>query len=79
MERMANVRLLDLFDQKGGTTKRKTIDHLLSLEITVRKTHANSEQVVSMFFDMGNAYDFTWRHSILMDILWGTEVRSPRV
>ena len=45
MEKMVNVRLLDFFDQKrtlstlqcGGRAKRTTIDHLLSLEATVRK------------------------------------------
>ena len=40
----------------------------MSLEATVRKAQANSEQVVSTFFDMGKAYDLTWRHGILMDI-----------
>ena len=32
--------------------KRTTIDHLLSLEATVRKAQANSEHIVSIFFDM---------------------------
>ena len=76
MERMVNVRLLDFFYQKGtlstlkrgGRAKQTTIDHLLSLEATVRKAQANSEQVVSVFFDMEKAYSLTWRHGILMDI-----------
>ena len=76
MERMVNVRLLEIFDQKGtlstlqcgGRAKRKTIDHLLSLEATVRKAQANGEQVVSIFFDIEKAYDLTWKHGILMDI-----------
>ena len=67
------TRLLDFFDQKrtlqgGGRAKQTTIDHLLSLEATVRKAQANSEQVVSIFFDMEKAYDLTWTHGILMDI-----------
>ena len=73
---MVNVRLLDFFEQKGtlstlqcgGRAKRTTIDHLLSLEATVRKAQANSEHVVSIFFDMEKAYNLTWRHGILMDI-----------
>ena len=76
MERMVDVGLLDFFKQKGtlstlqcgGRTKRTTIDHLLSLEATVRKAQANSEHVVSIFFDMEKAYDLTWRQGILMDI-----------
>ena len=75
-ERMVNVRLLDFFEQKGtlstpqggGRAEQPTIDHLLSLEATVRKAQANSEHVVSIFFDMEKAYDLTWRHGILMDI-----------
>ena len=69
-------KTVELFDQKetlstlqcGGRAKRTTIDHLLSLEATVRKAQANSEHVVSIFFDMEKAYDLTWRHGILMDL-----------
>ena len=76
MERMVNLRLLGFFEQKetlstlqyGGRAKPKTIDHLLSLEATVRNTQANSEHFVSIFFDMEKAYDLIWRHGILIDI-----------
>ena len=45
MERKVNDRMLDFFDQKGtlstlqcgGRAKRITIEHILSLEATVRK------------------------------------------
>ena len=66
---MENVSLLDLYDQKGalstlkcgGRAKRTTIDPHLSLEVTVRKAQANSEQVVSIFVDMQKeTYDLTW-------------------
>ena len=68
MERMVDVSLLDLIYQKGtlstlqcgGRAKLTTIDHLLSLETTVRKAQTNSEQVVSIFYDMEKAYDLTW-------------------
>ena len=40
----------------------------MSLEATVRKAQANSEQVVFIFFDMGKACHLTWSHGILMDI-----------
>ena len=78
-ERIINVRLLDFFDLKwtlltikcGGRAKRTTIDHLLSLEATMRKAQANSEQVVSIFFDMKNLYDWTWRHGIMIELNGG--------
>ena len=67
---------MDYFDQKetlstlqcGGIGRRRTIGHLLSLGATVRKAQANSEQVVSIFFDMIKAYVLTWRYGILMDM-----------
>ena len=73
---MVNVRLLDFFEQKGtlstlqwgSTAKRTNIDHLLSLEATVRKIQANSEQVVTIFFHMEKACDLKWRHGIPMDM-----------
>ena len=76
MKRMINVRLINFLDQKGtlstlkreGRAKRTTIDHLLSLGVTVRKAQAISEQVVSIFFDVEKANDLTWRHGNLMDI-----------
>ena len=57
---VVNVRLLDFFDQKvtlstlqcGDRAKRTTIDHLPSLEATVRKAQTNREQVLSIFFEM---------------------------
>ena len=76
MESMVNVRLLNFLDQKGtlsplqrgGRAQLTTINHFFSLEGTVRKAQANSEQVVSIFFDMEKAYYSTWRHGILMYI-----------
>ena len=76
MERMVYVSLLDFCGQNGtlsrvqsgGRAKQTTIDHLVSLEATVKKAQANSEHVVSIFFDMEKAYDLAWRHGILMDI-----------
>ena len=66
MDGMVNVRLLDFFDQKGtlstlqcgGRAKLTTIDHILSLDATVRKVQANSEQDVSIFFDMKRSIRF---------------------
>ena len=57
---MVYVRLLDFFNRKRtlytlqceGRAKRTNIDHLLSLEATVRKAQANGEQVVFILFDM---------------------------
>ena len=69
MERIVYVRLLDFFDQKGtlsipqcgGRAKQTNIDHIFSLEATVRRAQANIKQVVSIFFDMEKAYDLLWR------------------
>ena len=60
MERMVNVKLLEFFYLKGtlsklqcGSRAKKTfIDHVLSLEATVRKAEVNSELIVSIFFNM---------------------------
>ena len=52
----------------GGRAKRTTIDHPLYLEAAVRNDQAKSEQVVSIFFDIGNAHELTWGNSILMDL-----------
>ena len=76
MEGMVIVRLLDFSERKGtlatlqckGRAKRTTFDHLLSLEATIRKAQANSEQIVFIFIDMEKAQDLTLRHGILMDI-----------
>ena len=68
LERLVNVRLLKFLDLKGtlsllecgSRAKRTTVDHLLSLKATVRKVQANSEQLVSIFFDIENTE--TWSH-----------------
>ena len=73
---MIIIRLFDFYEQIGnfstlqcgGRVKQATIDHLLSIEATVRNAQANSEQVVSIFFDMEKSYDLTRRHSNLMDL-----------
>ena len=74
MERRVNLRLFNFFEQvgtlstlqSGSRAKRTSIDHLLSLEATVRKAQANSEKVVSIIFDMEKAYVLTRRRDILM-------------
>ena len=61
----SKCKVVGLLDQKGtlstlqggGRAKRTTIDHVLFLEATLRKAQANSEQFVSVFFDMETAYD----------------------
>ena len=72
MEITTNVRLFDFFEQKdtlciqcGDKAKRTTIDHLLSLEDSVSKAQANSEQIVFIFFNMEKKiYDLTWTHGM---------------
>ena len=45
--------------QGGGRAERTTIDDLLFPEATVGKARANSEQVVSIIFDMEETHDST--------------------
>ena len=72
MERLVNLRLLDFF-LPGGDTVNTTMWRQCQTnnyrQVLVSGSHStNSEQVVSLFFDMGKAYDLTRRHGILMDI-----------
>lgn len=76
MERMINHRLLDYLDmnkkisriQCGGRKHRSTLDHLISLETTVRKAFAHSQHIITVFFDLEKAYDRTWKYGILKDL-----------
>jgi len=86
LERMINNRLLDFLDtvpgfgnvQAGGRRRRSTIDHLVRLESAIRKAFINNEHMISIFFDLEKAYDTTWRHGILLDLLkLGLKGRLP--
>ena len=75
MEGTINVRLQECFDQKGLLSKiqcgdrpeRTNTNHLLFHEGTVRSAQARKNHAASVFFDMEQASDRTWRHGILKD------------
>ncbi len=45
---------------KGGST----IDHIVRLETFIRETVIQHQHMVAVFFDMGKAYDTTWKYGI---------------
>lgn len=74
MERLVNVRLSWFLesrniltnDQCGFRRNRCTTDHLVTLDTVVRTAFKQRHHVGAVFFDVEGAYDFTWRHGILM-------------
>ena len=47
----------------GFRKRRGTIDHLIRLEIFIRKQH-----LIVGFFDLEKAYDTTWKYGIMHDL-----------
>ena len=54
--------------QSGFRSERCTNDNLVRLETFIRDAFIKKEHVVAVFFDLGKAYDTTWRYGILKDI-----------
>ena len=55
-------------EQSGFREWRSTVDHLVRLEGYLRHAMAHKQHVVDVFFDMGKAYDTTWKHGVLCDL-----------
>ena len=55
--------------QCGFRQHRSTVDHLLTLDTSVRVAFAKSRHVGAVFFDIEAAYDTAWRHGILLKLL----------
>ena len=76
IESIINKRLVEFMEinrlfsptQCGFRKNRSTIEHLVRLDAYVRKSLANNQRVVSIFFDMEKAFDKTWRYGILKDM-----------
>ena len=76
MERIINDRLNEYLEmtrrisglQCGCRRRRSTVDHLVRLESAIRKAFVNGENFVSVFFDLENAYDTTWRYGIIRNM-----------
>ena len=80
MERMVNRRLLWLLEQRNLLTNtqcgfrkhRSTLDHLVSISTRISNSFVLQEHLVAVFFDLGKAYDTTWRYGILRTLhSWG--------
>ena len=52
----------------GCRRERSTIDHLVRMEDEVRKAYTLNEHLISIYFDLEEAYDTTWRVEILRDL-----------
>ena len=48
--------------QSGFRKRRGTLDHLVRFETFIREAFIKKEHVVSVFFDLENAYDTTWKY-----------------
>ena len=77
MERMVYVRLLWHLENIGALSpfqcgfrrNHSTSDHLVRFESFIRNAFINGNHVVSVLFDLEKAYDTTWKHGILQDLL----------
>ena len=75
MERMVNDRLVWFLEknklivsvQSGFRKQRGTHDHLIRFETFIREAFIKKEHAVSVFFDLENAYDTTWKYGIMND------------
>ena len=83
---MVNARLTwvleneDLLNnvQCGFRKNHSTVDQLVRLETFIREAFANKQHVIAVFFDLEKAYDTTWKHGILQDLLdMGFKGRLP--
>ena len=54
--------------QRGFRRRKSTVDNLVTLETSIRDACVGRKHLVSIFFDLGKAYDTTWKHSILSDL-----------
>ncbi|KAJ3666828.1 hypothetical protein Zmor_002258 [Zophobas morio] len=77
MEKMINRRLVWYLEkehllnihQSGFRKLRSTADNIINLESEIREAFANRHKVLAVFFDIEKAYDMTWRHKILDQLL----------
>lgn len=73
-EKMVNLRFTwflehnDVFTnaQCGFRKNRSTVDHLLTMDTTVRTAFQQKRHVGAVFFDIEGAYDTTWRYGVLL-------------
>ena len=54
--------------QSGCRKTRSTMDPLVRFKTFEREGFLNGEHVVSIYFNIGKAYDNTWKHGIMKDL-----------
>lgn len=77
LERMINKRLTwwieskNLFSkfQSGFRKNKSTADNLGFLESKIMEAFSNNEYLIAIFFDLEKAYDVTWRHRIVTELI----------
>ena len=76
MEGMINHRLVWYLEshklltnvQCGFRSRRSTFDHLVRFETFCREAFIHNQHLVSVFFDLENAYDTTCKYGIMKDL-----------
>jgi hypothetical protein len=53
--------------QSGFRKQRSTNDNLVRLKTLIREACVNKQHLVSIFFDLEQAYDTTWKYGIIKD------------
>ena len=48
--------------------QRSPNDHLVRLETFIREAFIKKEHLLSVFFDLGKAYDTTWKYGFMKDV-----------
>ena len=62
--------------QTGFRKRRGTIDHMIRRETFIRETFIRKQHLTAVFFDLGKAYDTTWKYGIMRD-LYNLGLRLP--
>lgn len=58
--------------QSGFQKHKSAIDNVIHLESEIHEAFATQQKVLAVFFDLEKAYDLTWRHKIVQQLLtWG--------
>ena len=66
------------FSQVQGYGRSRWVEHLIRLEMIIRKGIADKKITLALFFDLENPYDTTWRYGIQRDLYtYGLCLRMP--
>ncbi|GFX98903.1 putative RNA-directed DNA polymerase from transposon X-element [Trichonephila clavipes] len=78
MERIVSARLMFRLEshnllsplQNGFRKSRSTTDNLLRLETSIREAFVKKQYNISVFFDIKNAYDMSWRYEKTVSVVF---------